>query len=144
MFKQCQQHLCRFSLSSLPRSPGAFLFSRSRFLFLSFLPSRLLFTGYSSSLFKPSRLLLTLISVSVTPIKNLSCSPFSLSVSCSLLFSLFLHFPLGVVYMCNYYYVVVIHATLRHVQTRLARVRQDGSIRVQYVPSLPHGLTLAI
>lgn len=22
MFKQCQQHLCRFSLSSLPRSPG--------------------------------------------------------------------------------------------------------------------------
>lgn len=116
MFKQCQQHLCRFSLSSLPRSPGASPFSLSLLLFL---PSSLpLYRVFLSLSFQAS-LLLTLVSVSLIPIKNvpsvLSPVPsYSLSFSASLLG--------WCIYMCNYYYVVVIHATLRHVQTHLVRV----------------------
>lgn len=103
MFKQCQQHLCRFSLSSLPRSPGAFPFSRSRFLFSSFLPfpsshPSALFTWYSSLfLFKPSsHLLPTLIFVSV-PLRTV---PSALSFSHSLLFSLSLSLSASLLGWC--------------------------------------------
>jgi len=146
MFKQCQQHLCRFSLSTLPRSLGASPFSYSCFLSLSLslslpLSPSLLFTEYSCLSFQASHLL-TPTSVSLIPIKNAPFTLSSTSLFCSLLFSLFLYFPLGVMYMCNYYYRRTRDAAPR--TNSPGSCRQDGSIRVQYVPSLPHGLTLGI
>jgi len=112
--------------------------SLSLFLSLFLLPS--LFTEYSCLSFQASHLLLT--SVSLIPIKNAPSTLSSTSLFCSLLFSLFLYFPLGVMYMCNYYYRRTRDAA-PHTNSP-GSCRQDGSIRVQYVPSLPHGLTLGI
>ena len=160
MFKQCQQHLCRFSLSTLPHSPGASpsLFSRSRlslslslsllyfslslFFLLSSLPPSVPPFLQDIPLFFFSSILLSFHSynpVSLTLIRNIP--PLSLSIlplSCSLLFFLFL-FSLGVMYMCNYYYVVVIHATLRHVQTRLVRVGKMVVFEYNMYPVYPTG-----
>lgn len=110
MFKQCQQHLCRFSLSSLPRPPGVSL-SFPLFLSLSF-PLSLFLASSSFSSFPLSRsfslqsmlslfpqasihlfLTFTVLSFSLTPVTNIPPA-FSLLPSHSL--SLFPCFPLGV------------------------------------------------
>lgn len=141
MFKQCQQHLCRFSLSTLPPSAGAisllsFVLSLPVSLSPSFPP--FLFTGYSSLfLFKPPASF-SLLHLSPSRPLRMSLPP-SLPFPLILSLSLFLCFPLGVMYMCNYYYVVVIHVTLRHVQTRLVRVGKMVVFEYNMYPVYPTG-----
>lgn len=101
-----------------------------------FLPSLPFYRIFLSLSFQTSRLLLALTSVSLTPIKNV---PSTLSSVPSYSLSLFLCFPLGVMYMCNYYYVVVIHVTLRHVQTRLVRVGKMVVFEYNMYPVYPTG-----
>lgn len=95
-----------------------------------------LFTGYSSLfLFKPPASF-SLLHLSPSRLLRMSLPP---SLPFPLILSLFLCFPLGVMYMCNYYYVVVIHVTLRHVQTRLVRVGKMVVFEYNMYPVYPTG-----
>lgn len=139
MFKQCQQHLCRFSLSTLPPSAGASPFSRSCFLslFLFLLPSLPSFLqDIPLSFFSNLPASFSLLHLSPSRPLRMSLPP---SLPFPLILSLFLCFPLGVMYMCNYYYVVVIHVTLRHVQTRLVRVGKMVVFEYNMYPVYPTG-----
>lgn len=63
---------------------------------------------------------------------RLLSSSFSFSLPLSML-------PSWGVYMCNYYYAVVIHARLRHVQTRLVRVGRMVVFEYNMYPVYPTG-----